>query len=104
MAAAAGHSPAGAAAHASLAHAPLATASHARAITEASSQLSRFHLETLTVTGNKALQLQTVNLSVGNKQLLCDAELSLMPGVRYGLTGRWVVSQLCSSHRGLWPL
>jgi hypothetical protein len=55
---------------------------------EATSQLSRFHLETLTVTSNKALQLQTVNLSVNNKQLLTDAVLSLQPGVRYGLVGK----------------
>jgi hypothetical protein len=55
---------------------------------EATSQLSRFHLETLTVTCNKALQLQTVNLSVNNKQLLTDAVLSLQPGVRYGLVGK----------------
>lgn len=57
---------------------------------EATSQLSRFHLETLTVTANKALQLQTVNLSVADKQLLSDAVLCLMPGVRYGLIGRCV--------------
>lgn len=57
-------------------------------VIEATSQLSRFHLETLTVTANKALQLQTVNLSVNNKQLLSDAVLSLQPGVRYGLIGK----------------
>jgi hypothetical protein len=50
--------------------------------------IHRFHVETLTVTSNKALQLQTVNLSVGSKQLLSDAVLSLQPGVRYGLVGR----------------
>jgi hypothetical protein len=64
------------------------SAAVAPAVIEATSQLSRFHLETLTVTANKALQLQTVNLSVGDKQLLSDAVLSLMPGVRYGLVGR----------------
>jgi hypothetical protein len=64
------------------------SASAAPAVIEATSQLSRFHLETLTVTANKALQLQTVNLSVGDKQLLSDAVLSLMAGVRYGLVGR----------------
>jgi hypothetical protein len=55
---------------------------------EATSQLSRFHLETLSVTSNKALQLQTVNVSVNCKQLLSDAGVSLMPGVRYGLIGK----------------
>lgn len=38
----------------------------AAAVIEATSQLSRFHLETLE-TGSTALQLQTVNLSVGDK-------------------------------------
>lgn len=34
------------------------------------------------------VQLQTVNLSIGDKQLLSDAVLSLQPGVRYGLVGK----------------
>lgn len=54
---------------------------------EATSQLSRFHLETLENTG-RALQLQTVNLSVADRVLLQDAVLALMPGIRYGLIGR----------------
>lgn len=63
------------------------------AVIEATSQVSRFHLETLEVTSNKDLQLQQVNLSIGSSsgqqlQLLSDAVLSLLAGVRYGLIGR----------------
>lgn len=58
------------------------------AVIEATSQVSRFHLETLETTSKKDLQLQQVNLSVDNKQLLSDAVLQLNAGVRYGLIGK----------------
>jgi hypothetical protein len=76
------------AAAASPAGAATSAGTHYDSLIEATSQLSRFHLETLSVTSNKALQLQTVNLSVNSKQLLSDAVLSLLPGVRYGLIGK----------------
>lgn len=65
------------------------------AVIEATSQVSRFHLETLEVTSNRSLQLQQVNLAIGSaggqqRQLLTDAVLQLQAGVRYGLIGRWV--------------
>jgi hypothetical protein len=63
------------------------------AVIEATSQVSRFHLETLEVTSNRSLQLQQVNLAIGSaggqqRQLLTDAVLQLQAGVRYGLIGR----------------
>jgi hypothetical protein len=63
-------------------------------VVEATSQVSRFHLETLEVTSKTSLQLQTVNISVNDKQLLSDAVLQLQGGVRYGLIGRSVNPQL----------
>lgn len=63
------------------------------AVIEATSQVSRFHLETVEATSNKSLQLQQVNLAIGSaggqqRQLLSDAVLQLQAGVRYGLIGR----------------
>jgi hypothetical protein len=65
----------------------------AEAVIEATSQVSRFHLETVEATSNKSLQLQQVNLAIGSaagqqRQLLSDAMLQLQAGVRYGLIGR----------------
>jgi hypothetical protein len=69
----------------------------ADAVIEATSQVSRFHLETVEATSNKSLQLQQVNLAIGStagqqRQLLSDAVLQLQAGVRYGLIGRWATS------------
>lgn len=58
------------------------------AVIEATSQVSRFHLETLETVTKKDLQLQQVNLSVNNKQLLLDAVLQLNAGARYALIGK----------------
>jgi ATPase subunit of ABC transporter with duplicated ATPase domains len=68
------------------------------AVIEATSQVSRFHLETVEATSNKSLQLQQVNLAIGSsagqqRQLLSDAVLQLQAGVRYGLIGRWAAQK-----------
>lgn len=72
----------------SLAPAPMSDPQISAALIEATSQVSRFHLETLETTTKRDLQLQQVNLSVNNKQLLLDAVLQLQGGVRYGIVGR----------------
>ncbi|KAI8476740.1 MAG: P-loop containing nucleoside triphosphate hydrolase protein [Monoraphidium minutum] len=55
---------------------------------EATSQVSRFHLETLDLVSVRGLDLPGVQLAVDSKVLLEDAHLQLKPGVRYGLIGR----------------
>jgi ATP-binding cassette subfamily F protein 3 len=51
------------------------------------SQQSRFHSQKLESL-SKDIDLKGVKLSVGNKELLSDAELKLLSGVHYGLIGR----------------
>ncbi|KAG8786659.1 hypothetical protein FRC12_016405 [Ceratobasidium sp. 428] len=53
----------------------------------ATSQTSRFHVDTLT-TLSKEIDLKQVNISIGNRDILTDAHLRLKTGVRYGLVGR----------------
>ncbi|CAE6512501.1 unnamed protein product [Rhizoctonia solani] len=53
----------------------------------ATSQTSRFHVDTLT-TLSKEIDLQQVNISIGTRDILVDAHLRLKTGVRYGLVGR----------------
>ncbi|KAF9219964.1 P-loop containing nucleoside triphosphate hydrolase protein [Gyrodon lividus] len=53
----------------------------------ATSQQSRFYKETLS-TLSKDIDMQTVNISVNNLDLLVDAHLRLKEGVRYGLIGQ----------------
>lgn len=52
----------------------------------ATSRVSRFHNETLT-TLSKDIDLKTVNITAGLKDLLVDTELKLFEGVKYGLIG-----------------
>lgn len=52
----------------------------------ATSRVSRFHNETLT-TLSKDIDLKTVNITAGLKDLLVDTELKLFEGVKYGLVG-----------------
>ncbi|ORZ09277.1 P-loop containing nucleoside triphosphate hydrolase protein [Absidia repens] len=52
----------------------------------ATSQQSRFHLETLE-TLSKEIDLKTVNITVSQVELLVDAHLRLKENVRYGLVG-----------------
>lgn len=56
-------------------------------VVEATSQLSRFHLET-TTPNSKSVDLKRVTLTVSDTDLLADAHLQLKAGVRYGLVGR----------------
>ncbi|KAJ1308009.1 hypothetical protein OPQ81_002080 [Rhizoctonia solani] len=53
----------------------------------ATSQTSRFHVDTLT-TLSKEIDLHQVNISIGTRDILVDAHLRLKTGVRYGLVGR----------------
>ncbi|KAG1728289.1 P-loop containing nucleoside triphosphate hydrolase protein [Suillus paluster] len=53
----------------------------------ATAQQSRFHRETL-VTSSKDIDMQTVNITVNNLDILVDAHLRLKEGVRYGLVGQ----------------
>jgi ATP-binding cassette subfamily F protein 3 len=53
----------------------------------ATSQTSRFHVDTLD-TLSKEIDLHQVNITIGNKDILVDASLRLKTGVRYGLVGR----------------
>lgn len=52
----------------------------------ATSQVSRFHSETLETLSND-VDIKGVNISVGDRDLLVDAELKLFNGVHYGLCG-----------------
>ncbi|KDQ55909.1 hypothetical protein JAAARDRAFT_208171 [Jaapia argillacea MUCL 33604] len=53
----------------------------------ATSQVSRFHTETLETLSND-IDLKAVNISVGDHVLLVDANLRLFKGVHYGLVGQ----------------
>lgn len=52
----------------------------------ATSQVSRFHKETLTTLSND-IDLKTVNITAGLKDLLVDSDLKLFEGVKYGVIG-----------------
>lgn len=52
----------------------------------ATSRQSRFHLETLE--SQTEIDLKTVNISIGDLEILVDADLKLKAGVRYALIGR----------------
>lgn len=53
----------------------------------ATSQVSRFHTETLTTLSND-IDLKDVNLTIGQRTLLAGANLRLFRGVHYGLVGQ----------------
>ncbi|EIM21932.1 P-loop containing nucleoside triphosphate hydrolase protein, partial [Wallemia mellicola CBS 633.66] len=53
----------------------------------ATSQTSRFHSETLETLSND-VDVKGVNITVGDHDLLIDAELKLFDGVKYGLCGQ----------------
>ncbi|TIC11392.1 P-loop containing nucleoside triphosphate hydrolase protein [Wallemia mellicola] len=53
----------------------------------ATSQTSRFHSETLETLSND-VDIKGVNITVGDHDLLIDAELRLFDGVKYGLCGQ----------------
>ena len=53
----------------------------------ATAQQSRFDSALLDPTSISELDLQTVNIQVGEKQLLVDGEIKLRDGVRYALMG-----------------
>ncbi|KAF8676865.1 ABC transporter [Rhizoctonia solani] len=53
----------------------------------ATSQTSRFHVDTLT-TLSREIDLHQVNISIGIRDILIDAHLRLKTGVKYGLVGR----------------
>ncbi|KDQ06596.1 hypothetical protein BOTBODRAFT_246354 [Botryobasidium botryosum FD-172 SS1] len=53
----------------------------------ATSQTSRFHVDTIT-TLSQEIDLKQVNISVGNLDLLVDAHVRLKTGIRYALVGR----------------
>ncbi|KAH9852447.1 P-loop containing nucleoside triphosphate hydrolase protein [Lenzites betulinus] len=53
----------------------------------ATSQVSRFHTETLTTLSND-IDLKDVNISIGQRTLLAGANLRLFRGVHYGLVGQ----------------
>ncbi|KAI0646479.1 P-loop containing nucleoside triphosphate hydrolase protein [Trametes meyenii] len=53
----------------------------------ATSQVSRFHTETLTTLSND-IDLKDVNLTIGQRTLLSEANLRLFHGVHYGLVGQ----------------
>lgn len=51
------------------------------------SQQSRFHRETFDA-NNTDIDIKDVNISIGDKEILCDAHLRLKEGVRYGMVGQ----------------
>ncbi|KAI0827115.1 ribosomal L18ae/LX protein domain-containing protein [Trametes gibbosa] len=53
----------------------------------ATSQVSRFHTETLTTLSND-IDLKDVNMTIGQRTLLAGANLRLFRGVHYGLVGQ----------------
>ncbi|KEP47757.1 ATP-binding ABC transporter [Rhizoctonia solani 123E] len=63
------------------------SAKHTSGQIVATSQTSRFHVDTLT-TLSKEIDLHQVNISIGTRDILVDAHLRLKTGVRYGLVGR----------------
>ncbi|KAB5591495.1 ATP-binding ABC transporter [Ceratobasidium theobromae] len=58
----------------------------------ATSQTSRFHVDTLVTLSKErkdsSAALNIVNISIGNRDILVDSHLRLKTGVRYGLVGR----------------
>lgn len=52
----------------------------------ATSQQTRFHVDTLE--SQTEVDLHGVSISIGEKELLRDADLRLKAGVRYALVGR----------------
>ena len=54
---------------------------------EATTKQSRFHVDTLETLSN-VVDLNGIDISIGGKPLLVDAELRLFTGVKYGLVGR----------------
>lgn len=52
----------------------------------ATSQVSRFHSETLETLFNN-VDLKQVNISVGDRDLIVDTDLQLFAGIHYGLVG-----------------
>ncbi|KAF8314433.1 P-loop containing nucleoside triphosphate hydrolase protein [Clavulina sp. PMI_390] len=53
----------------------------------ATSQQSRFHVDTIT-TLSKEIDLKQVNISIGDNDLIVDAHLKLKTGIHYSLSGR----------------
>lgn len=51
------------------------------------SQQSRFHRETFDA-NNTDIDIQGVNVSIKNKEILVDAHLRLKSGARYGMVGQ----------------
>ncbi|CAK4070534.1 unnamed protein product [Aphanomyces euteiches] len=66
---------------------PKAPAKQPSNLIMARSQQDRFHLATIDH-NDKNIHLLQVGLSIGNRELLVDAELKLEAGVHYGLVGR----------------
>lgn len=62
----------------------------------ATTQQSRFHKETLETIAED-VDLKTLNLTVGDNELLVDANLRLFAGVHYGLVGANGVGK-CGPH------
>ena len=54
---------------------------------EATTKQSRFHVDTLETLSN-VVDLNGIDISIGGKPILVDAELRLFTGVKYGLVGR----------------
>lgn len=50
------------------------------------SRQSRFHTET--IDSQEEIDLKTVNIAIGDRELLVDADLKLKAGVKYALIGR----------------
>ncbi|KAG2490916.1 hypothetical protein HYH03_010829 [Edaphochlamys debaryana] len=63
-------------------------ASAAISAPEVAVQVSRFHAETLDTSFTGDLVVRGLELTVGDKELLADAQLALKRGTRYGLVGR----------------
>jgi ATPase subunit of ABC transporter with duplicated ATPase domains len=56
-------------------------------VIEATSIQSRFHVDTVETLSND-IDMKTLNISIGGRPVLEDAELRLFSGVKYGLVGR----------------
>ena len=54
---------------------------------EATTKQSRFHVDTLETLSN-VVDLNGINISIGGRPILVDAELRLFTGIKYGLIGR----------------
>jgi ATP-binding cassette subfamily F protein 3 len=44
------------------------------------------------------VDLNDVNIAIGEREILVDARIRLKGGVRYGLIGRWVPSSIISPY------